>query len=722
MNCPQCQRPLREGKQFCTHCGTRTSHGRDSLSDSVPTVERGAEEAAGGNTGAETLAATDPLVGRVLDGKYELLSRLGEGGMGAVYRASRVHIGDEVAVKVLHSKLVTDETLIERFRREARAAAQLQHPNVVTIHDYGEARGPEGFAYIVMELVRGLSLRDLLRREGRLDPAHAVALMRDICAGVGAAHRREIVHRDIKPDNIIVLPANEEHERERIKVVDFGIAKLRDLTSDNALTQTGVMVGTPFYMSPEQCRGEHLDVRADVYSLGALLHEMLSGSPPFTAPSVSGVLAKHLTEPPPPLSRELYIAPALQAAISRALSKEPEGRQRDAAEFARELQAAAVASGEASTTGDMGQTAPTAPVFPATTHPATVMPTPLPPVHTPTHAPAPETHSRPAEQQTSAPGPQTYQPGPTPPPHANIPAPRKSRAPLVIGLIILLVIGGGVLAVVGLIYVGSRKPNARNLNAVARPSPKPTVSANNNGGKDTGGPPASTPMERAEQKILNGSTLTRNDLAALSPTELRILRNVVYARYGRTFQTSELQNYFAGRPWYKPRPDFNERMLTVSDRANADLIKAVESGSGGSDAAPAADAATVQREVGTVINGWAASTTARNLHEHIGFYADTLETFYLKQNVPSSQVAADRARAFTRYDDMEVYLNGVQITPDPTGTRAVAVFDKTWDFEADNKHSTGSVRQQLTLAKFGDRWLIVGEKDLEVHYQNSEEY
>jgi hypothetical protein len=161
-------------------------------------------------------------------------------------------------------------------------------------------------------------------------------------------------------------------------------------------------------------------------------------------------------------------------------------------------------------------------------------------------------------------------------------------------------------------------------------------------------------------------------------------------------------------------------MLTAGDIANADLIKSYEEGGG--KQAPVADAATVQKEVATMLNGWAASTTGRNLFEHMTFYADTLETYYLKQNVPSQQVHNDRARAFTRYDSMDVTLSNVQIKSDPAGTRAVAVFDKTWDFEADDKHSTGSVRQQLNLAKFGDRWLIVGEKDLQVHYQNSEEY
>jgi eukaryotic-like serine/threonine-protein kinase len=710
MNCPQCGSPLRGGTQFCTNCGTRTAHGGlETPSESVPTVERAGEAGGASSSLPETVAATDPLVGRVLDGKYKLLARLGEGGMGAVYRASRVHIGDEVAVKVLHSKLVTDETLIERFRREARAAAQLHHPNVVTIHDYGEARGPEGFAYIVMELVPGVSLRKLLQTEGRLDAARAVSLMRDICAGVGAAHRRDIVHRDIKPDNIIVLPADEEHERERIKVVDFGIAKLRDLASDNVLTQTGVMVGTPFYMSPEQCRGEHLDARADVYSLGALLHEMLAGAPPFTAPSISGVLAKHLTEAPPPLPQDSGVPPALQSVVSRALSKEPEGRQRDAAEFAREVQAAvsggARATGEVRTTGDVGPRPPTGPVFPAAVTPAPVQPT-----HTPTHAPAPQTHSQPL-------GPQTHPQAP--PPQTFAPPPRKSRAPLVLGLVVLLVIGGGVLVLAGLFWLGSQDfTNEANEEANKRrpPTPRPP---NSNGGKRGPEPPASTPMERAEQKILGGVSLTADDLAPLSPAELRILRNVVYARYGRTFQTAELQNYFAARPWYKPRPDFNDKMLTAGDIANADLIKSYEGGGGG--AAPA-DAAAVQREVATVLNGWVATTAGKNLFEHMTFYAETLDTYYLKQKIPVQQVHNDRARAFTRYDQMDVTISNVQIKPDPSGTRATAVFDKTWDFEADDKHSTGSVRQQLDLAKFGDRWLIVGEKDLKVHYQNSEEY
>ncbi len=328
MKCPQCQQVLSEGARFCAGCGL-------SLASFNTPTERV-------DSAAVAAAIAAPLVGRVLDAKYELCAQLGAGGMGAVYRARRVHIGDEVAVKVLHPSFVADAQAVERFRREARAAAVLRHPNVVTIHDFGEARGDDAPAYIVMELVEGASLRELLQRAGRLQPARAVALMTDICAGVGAAHRREIVHRDLKPDNIIVLPPDTDGARETCKVVDFGIAKLRDTAAAPSLTVAGTLIGTPYYMSPEQCRGEPLDARADVYSLGAVFYEMLAGTPPFTAETITGVVAKHLTEPPPSLPHDAGIPHALAAVAMRALAKDPAARPADANTLSRELQAALV--------------------------------------------------------------------------------------------------------------------------------------------------------------------------------------------------------------------------------------------------------------------------------------------------------------------------------------------------------------------------------------------
>jgi len=350
MKCPQCQHVLRDDARFCDGCGISMN----TFNTPTEFIDPGAL--------SDILSPPDPLLGQALDSKYELVARLGEGGMGAVYRARRVHIGDEVAVKVLHRSFVADEDAVERFRREARAAAMLRHPNVVTIHDFGEARGTDAPAYIVMELAEGASLRVLLRSVGRLAPERAVALMQDICAGVGAAHRRGIVHRDLKPDNIIVLPPDVEGERETAKVVDFGIAKLRDhaATALPTLTQAGTLIGTPYYMSPEQCRGDELDARSDVYSLGAVLYEMLAGVPPFTATNMTGVVTKHLTEPPPPFAHDAGIPRLLESVCLRALAKDVNARQPEATTLGRELQAALNAPHvQAATTPNNTAAAPT---------------------------------------------------------------------------------------------------------------------------------------------------------------------------------------------------------------------------------------------------------------------------------------------------------------------------------------------------------------------------
>jgi len=285
----------------------------------------------------------DPRLGTILDSKYKLVERLGEGGMGAVFRAERLHIGDCVAVKLLHPDLVREPQALERFRREARSAAMIRHHNVVSIHDFsdGTTEGTKtSEAYIVMELLQGVSLGNLLRREGRLSPQRAVLLMLDICAGVGVAHRRGLLHRDLKPDNVIVSPPNHEGERETAKVVDFGLAKVRDVAAQTSLTNTGAVLGTLYYMSPEQCSGEELDARADVYSLGAMFYEMLSGQPPFRSSNVTGLITKHLYELPPAFPPELHISPALARVCFRALAKKATERQSDAVAFGRELRSA----------------------------------------------------------------------------------------------------------------------------------------------------------------------------------------------------------------------------------------------------------------------------------------------------------------------------------------------------------------------------------------------
>lgn len=322
--------------RFCTGCGLATTEilketERDTRRETAGTERHDA---------SDPRDTSDPLVGRTLDSKYELVAPLGEGGMGAVYRARRLHIGDEVAVKVLHRKFLPDDEAVERFRREARSAALITHPNVVTIHDFSDARSDGSPAYIVMELVKGISLRGLLKREGRLGERRAVELMDDICAGVGVGHQKGVVHRDLKPDNVIIAPPAVEGGREVAKVVDFGIAKLRDATGPLDLTQTGALLGTPLYMAPEQCRGERLGPSADVYSLGAMLYEMLTGAPPFRASTLPALISKHLNEEPPLFPPELKLSPALESVYLRSLAKNPAARQTDANVFFRELRSA----------------------------------------------------------------------------------------------------------------------------------------------------------------------------------------------------------------------------------------------------------------------------------------------------------------------------------------------------------------------------------------------
>jgi serine/threonine protein kinase len=334
MICPGCQQLLPDDSLFCSRCGVATA--KINLNTTIknsPDTDP--------NNKIRDHGSHDPRIGLVLDSKYQLIERLGQGGMGAVYRAKRLHIGDEVAVKLLSHDLLRDEYAIERFRREARSAAMIRHPNVVSIHDFNDAgdNGDSKEAYIVMELVSGESLRQLLEHESRLPPERAVALMLNICAGVGVAHRQGLLHRDLKPDNVIVTPATLDSERETAKVVDFGLAKIRE-ENVSPLTETGSLMGTIYYMSPEQCRGEKLDPRADVYSLGAMLYEMLSAHPPFRSSNITGLITKHLNEPPPPFEPSLLIPPALAAVCFKALAKSRELRQVDAIAFGKELQTA----------------------------------------------------------------------------------------------------------------------------------------------------------------------------------------------------------------------------------------------------------------------------------------------------------------------------------------------------------------------------------------------
>lgn len=266
--------------------------------------------------------------GHILSGRYRVLSTLGGGGMANVYLAEDTTLGRRVAIKVLHQRLVEDPKFVERFRREAKAAAGLNHPNIVAVYDWGQA-GEQN--YIVMEYVEGETLKDRIRRNGRLGLDEASGIALELLAAIAAAHAKGVIHRDIKSQNILMDAEG------RAKVADFGIAQ----AGDPGMTEAGSILGTAQYLAPEQARGEPVDERSDLYSVGVVLYEMLTGGVPFKGDSAVTVALKHVNElPAEPAERVPGIPYSLNQIVLKALAKDPARRYGSAAEFAADLRAA----------------------------------------------------------------------------------------------------------------------------------------------------------------------------------------------------------------------------------------------------------------------------------------------------------------------------------------------------------------------------------------------
>jgi serine/threonine protein kinase len=262
--------------------------------------------------------------GTILDGRYRILGLLGRGGMGHVYAAVHMVLDQQVAIKVLHPRLAEDPRFRARFLQEARAASRIRHPNVVDIKDFGAA--PNGSVYLVMEHLRGRDLAMELRHQGALPWARARNILVQAASALQAAHAKQIIHRDIKPDNCFLLDDEDEGLCDVVKLVDFGIAKIGDASS-KGLTGIGEILGTVSYMSPEQARSEPLDARSDVYSLGAMAYEMLTGLVPFRGSAAFRVIAAHLREQPEPLRSLVRQVPAaVDELVLRMLAKAPDDR------------------------------------------------------------------------------------------------------------------------------------------------------------------------------------------------------------------------------------------------------------------------------------------------------------------------------------------------------------------------------------------------------------
>ena len=315
---------------FCAHCHTQNPPGTAQCLRCGVTMggELSTQPTAGAYHGQ---VHQDPMIGRWMLDQYVVRAKIGEGGMGAVYLAEQPSVGRNAVIKIMHPWLSRDPKIAARFDTEARAAARLQNPHIVSIYNYG--RLPDSTLFIAMEYLEGCTLADLLRAQGRIDPHRAVGIATQVCEALDEAHRRGVVHRDLTPNNLMLLARRGGPDF--VKVLDFGVAKLHDAE----VTGRGA-VGTPGYMAPEQLRDEPVDGRADIYALALILYEMLTGRPAFEASSPAALMNKHLNELPRPMMAAcpgIDINPQLEACVMRALAKHPYQRPQDADAFAEEL-------------------------------------------------------------------------------------------------------------------------------------------------------------------------------------------------------------------------------------------------------------------------------------------------------------------------------------------------------------------------------------------------
>ena len=310
--CPQCSTSCISDAAFCHVCGTSLE-----LSDFQPVV------------------SSDPLVGRVIADRYRLSALIGRGGMGVVYRGEHVHMGKSVAIKLLHGELAAKKDLVKRFKREAEAISKLSNIHTVTIFDYGRS---QGLIFLVMEHLQGRDVGWHVRKEGKMPLLRACMVLVQACDSLVEAHSHGIVHRDLKPENVFLL--DREDMKDFVKVLDFGLAKVRPEIKRPDDTAHGAVLGTPYYMPPEQIRGDVVDHRVDLYAMGGLFHCLLTGHPPYRAPTALAVMAAHLTEPLPTLEEEKLDAEVREAVLPvmhRCLAKSADERYASATDLKNDL-------------------------------------------------------------------------------------------------------------------------------------------------------------------------------------------------------------------------------------------------------------------------------------------------------------------------------------------------------------------------------------------------
>jgi serine/threonine protein kinase len=291
----------------------------------------------------------DSLIGTVLDNSYEVISIIGHGGMGVVYKARHTLMDRIVAIKMLKSTLISDSMSVKRFQQEVKASARIDHPHAITVYNFGIS--PEGLPYIVMDFLQGNSLAEVIKAEGHVEVDRGVKIITQACEALAHAHKQGVVHRDLKPSNIVLTEYDEDPDF--VKVVDFGVAKLMGGTAEGAqrLTQTGEVCGSPVYMSPEQCMGQELDLRSDIYSMGILIYETLTGKLPLIGRTMVDTMSKHVSEMPPSFSKirpDLYIPERIEQVVMKAMAKDPADRHQNMDELREDLENAIPKPGRSS--------------------------------------------------------------------------------------------------------------------------------------------------------------------------------------------------------------------------------------------------------------------------------------------------------------------------------------------------------------------------------------